>query len=116
MGQLFVPVAGGVLKRDAYIFAGLGLFRCSSARCGTRGVSAGEGLGIGALDLIGPSTCMFHNPVNNSAQGNLLILPESRISNAFEAQGFQDLMPTSLCAVCYHIALHKTSYDEYWLA
>ena len=74
MGQLFMPVAGGIFKGDPHILAGLGLFCCGNARCGTRRVSAGEGLGIGALDLIGPTSGMFHNLVNNSAQGNLLML------------------------------------------
>ena len=45
MGQLFMPVAGGIFKGNAHILAGPGLFKCGNPRCGTRRVSAGEGLG-----------------------------------------------------------------------
>jgi hypothetical protein len=74
MGQLLMPVAGGILKGNAYILAGLGLFTCSNPGCGTRRVSAEEGLGIGALDLIGPAFAMFDNLVNNPVHGILLTL------------------------------------------
>jgi hypothetical protein len=72
MGQLFMPMAGGIFKGNAHILAGLGLFTCRNPGGGTRRVSAGEGLGIGALDLIGPAFGMFDDLVNNSAQGTLL--------------------------------------------
>ena len=78
MGQLFMPVAGGIFKGDPHILAGLGLFCCSNARCGTRRVSTGKGLGIRVLDLIGPASAMFYNLINNSTQGNLLTLLENQ--------------------------------------
>ena len=53
---------------------GLRLFKCGNPRCGTRRIGAGEGLGIGALDLIGPAFAMFDDLVNNSAHGTLLTL------------------------------------------
>jgi hypothetical protein len=99
-----MPVAGGIFKHDPHIFTGLGLFSCSDMRCGTRRISAGEGFGIGALDLIGPTSGMFHYLINHSDQGNLLTLLGIETSNAFEAQEFpidhrtrlftKNLMPT----------------------
>jgi hypothetical protein len=72
IGQLFMPMAGGIFKRNADIIARPGLFNGSDSRCGTRRIGAGEGLGIGAFDLVCPSSGMFHDLVNNSAQRALL--------------------------------------------
>jgi hypothetical protein len=74
MGQFFMPMTGGIFKRNAHILAGLGLFTCCNPRCGTRRVSAGEGLGIRALDLIGPAFAMFDDLVNYPVHGILLTL------------------------------------------
>jgi hypothetical protein len=74
VGQLLVPMAGVILKRNADITTGPSLFSGRNPRCGPRRIGTGEGLGIGAFDLVGPSSGMFHDLVNNFAQGGLLTL------------------------------------------
>lgn len=67
-------VAGGIFKGNADVFARYTLFGRSGLRGRTRRIGAGKSLGIGALDLVSPSSAMFHNLVNNSAHLSLLTL------------------------------------------